>query len=185
MNQEPIQPPSFLTKKILFGENVICHCKAHKGLWGIPLMFTIVGVLFICSFVTRDVQTLVTVGIVSFFMFLLFLLGYTVYSQTDIVLTNKRIITRQFTSPRFLNLEDARMIKTEDAMDKMDDANYHKRRRELPYYAFSFFLDMVSVSIIDKNASVFEEIHFVWALDAKELKKLFTEEYEKQLNNPF
>ncbi len=185
MNQEPIQPPSFIAHQMLVDEQVVFHCKAHIGLWGIPLILLIPGAFFLLSFIPTQSNAIISVGAITLLMFLLFLIGFAVYAQTDIVLTNKRLIVRQFSFVNSANLEDVRIVESEDIITKMAEANQYQIKSKFYYYVLGFFLDLVSVSIMDKNAREFPTIHFIWLYDFKQFKKAYNAECEKLANNDF
>ena len=185
MNQEPIKPPSFLAKKMLFGENVIYHCKSHKGLWIFPLMFAIGGILFITGSGIDNTNILTGVGGISLFMFLFFVLELFIYLSTDLILTNQRIIARQFFAERYIKLEDVAIVRYIDAMTEFQNAGGYTKQKRGMAYGFLFLLDVVTVNIVNKDANDFATIEYIGLLDFKQFKKLFDAECEKRENNDF
>ena len=113
------------------------------------------------------------------------MIGFAIYAQTDIVLTNKRLIVRQFSFVNSANLEDVRVVESEDIITKMAEANQQQMKSKIYYYVLGFFLDLVSVRIIDKDAREFPKIHFIWLYNFKQLKKAYNAECEKLANNDF
>lgn len=186
MNKEPIKSPSFLAKKMLFGENVIYHCKAHKGIWGIPLMIVFMGIAFLISLSLRDEKILSEDIILLGPLFFWFLISFFIYLGTDIVLTDKRIIARQFFRTEFLNLERISIITAEDLLSKVNGMNngivpfsmmLSRSSNLLGWFlSISILLDTVSVDIIDKNGASCAVVRFMSASHHKKLQKLFNEE---------
>ncbi len=174
-----------LPKYLLPGEIIIYRGKAHKGIWLIPLLIIIGCVLFILSYPQADIDILIGVGFLTFFIFFFFLIYLIIYIRTEILLTNKRLIIRKIFETTSLNIEDARILQYEDAATRLQNMNKGERKSKSLLMVFAFILDIVEITVIDKNAAVYCKIDLISLLNYKQLNKFFLKEREKCEENNF
>lgn len=192
MNQEETEKSSFVSKNLAFGEKLIYRCKAHKGLWIIPLIAIMGCYAYTLSFPDSESVPAAWFFLIIFFIFFLYTLW--LYNGTEIILTNQRILVKKSFEIDYIELNNIGILKSKDAIDLMKDrvdmADYYEDPYTSQYEkanfmrsAFAFYLDMVKVIIIDKNGLVFSIIDYIGAYNYKQLYKLYLAECEKRENN--
>ncbi len=185
MPLEELKIKTNLSPKILPGEKILCRCKAHKGIWILPLMILIGCITFVFSYPDTKMDTKVSLCLLAVFFFLIFLFAVLLYNRTQIIMTNTKFIVKRLFRTDVISFEDVAIIKKQDALDRAKQMHRHQLRRHSSEIVIAWFLDIVEVIIIDTNAAEFASVDFIGHLNYKELNEIFQKERECRANNDF
>ena len=180
MNQEPVKVPSYIKKQFFPDEYAICRCKPY--LVNYFIFFTIFTVLFLYWIITysapKDIKFFSYAALFS----VVFLIGWIIflssYIQTELILTNKRVIARTpFISSEieYINLEEIRITDLYDQSDELTPLMYKGIYRGKS-------ANMITVSIRSKKG-IELVVRNIGRSDYKKFQELLTEECKKLGNN--
>ena len=180
MNTKPIKVPSYIAKQFLPDEYALCRCKPYLVNYFIFLTILTGFLLYwiITYSAPKDIKFFSYATLFSVIFLIAWIIFLSGYIQTELILTNKRVMVRHpFVSSEieYINLEEIRITDIYDQSDELTPLMYKGIYRGKS-------ANMITVSIRSKKG-IELVVRNIGRSDYKKFQELLTEECKKLGNN--